>query len=61
MASILIGDDDAAIRDALGEAARDLGHDIPLGRSGTEANCALLDALAIRGPPRPSHAGMDGI
>ena len=61
MASILIVDDDAAMRDALSEAARDLGHDAPLAASGTEA-IALLDAhvidavlLDLRMP------GMDGI
>jgi DNA-binding NtrC family response regulator len=61
MASILIVDDDAAMRDALGEAARDLGHDTHLAASGTEA-IALLDAQAIDAMLLDLRMpGMDGI
>jgi DNA-binding NtrC family response regulator len=61
MASLLIVDDDAAMRDALGEAARDLGHDIHLAASGTEA-IALLDAQAIDAMLLDLRMpGMDGI
>ena len=61
MASILIVDDDAAMRDALGEAARDLGHDAHLAASGTEA-IALLDAQAIDAMLLDLRMpGMDGI
>jgi len=61
MATILIVDDDAAMRDALGEAARDLGHDAHLAASGSQAlnllNAQAIDAvlLDLRMP------GMDGI
>jgi CheY-like chemotaxis protein len=61
MASILIVDDDAAMRDVLSEAMRDLGYDVSLAASGVEA-ISLLDAqmidavlLDLRMP------GMDGI
>jgi two-component system NtrC family response regulator len=61
MASILIVDDDAAMRDALSEAVRDLGYEAYLAASGPEA-VTLLDArpidavlLDLRMP------GMDGI
>jgi CheY-like chemotaxis protein len=61
MASILIVDDDAAMRDALGEAARDLGHDTYLAASGTEA-IALLDTKAIDAMLLDLRMpGMDGI
>ena len=61
MASLLIVDDDAAMRDALGEAARDLGHDTHLAASGTEA-IALLDAQAIDAMVLDLRMpGMDGI
>jgi DNA-binding NtrC family response regulator len=61
MAAILIVDDDAAMRDALAEAVRDLGHDAHVAETGTVAlgildnepmNAVLLD---LRMP------GMDGI
>ncbi|MBI1777860.1 MAG: sigma-54-dependent Fis family transcriptional regulator [Proteobacteria bacterium] len=61
MANILIVDDDAAMRDALGEAARDLGHSPWFAASGEEA-LRLLDRqpadavlLDLRMP------GMDGL
>jgi two-component system NtrC family response regulator len=61
MATILIVDDDAAMRDALGEAAHDLGYDALLAASGAAA-LSLIDAqpvdavlLDLRMP------GMDGI
>ena len=61
MASVLIVDDDAAMRDALGEAVRDLGYDLQEAASGAEA-LRLLDAhpidavlLDLRMP------GMDGL
>src|SRR5580693_2941140 len=61
MASLLIVDDDAAMRDALGEAARDLGHDTHLAASGTEA-IALLDTQAIDAMLLDLRMpGMDGI
>jgi DNA-binding NtrC family response regulator len=61
MASILIVDDDAAMRDALGEAARDLAHDAHLAASGAEA-IALLDAQAIDAVLLDLRMpGMDGI
>jgi len=61
MASILIVDDEAAMRDALGEAARDLGHDAHLAASGAEA-IALLDAQAIDAMLLDLRMpGMDGI
>jgi DNA-binding NtrC family response regulator len=61
MASLLIVDDDAAMRDALGEAARDFGHDIHLAASGKEA-IALLDAQAIDAVLLDLRMpGMDGI
>jgi DNA-binding NtrC family response regulator len=44
MATVLIVDDDAAMREALGEAARDLGYDAQSAASGTEA----IDFLAAR-------------
>jgi DNA-binding NtrC family response regulator len=46
MASVLILDDDAAMRDALREAARDLGYETWLAASGPEA-LALLESHAI--------------
>jgi DNA-binding NtrC family response regulator len=61
MPVILIVDDDEAMRDALGEAARDLGYDARLASSGVVALAALdesrIDAvlLDLRMP------GMDGI
>jgi DNA-binding NtrC family response regulator len=47
MANILIVDDDAAMRDALSEAARDLGHDVRVASSGA-ATLAILDDDAIQ-------------
>jgi DNA-binding NtrC family response regulator len=61
MAAILIVDDDAAMRDALSEAARDLGHDVRLAPSGAAALAMLGDEavhavlLDLRMP------GMDGL
>src|SRR5947209_6468606 len=61
MAAILIVDDDAAMRDALGEAARDLGHEVRVASSGTTALAMLDDEtvhavlLDLRMP------GMDGL
>ena len=61
MATVLIVDDDAAMREALGEAARDLGYDAQSAASGTEAIDFLtahsVDAvlLDLRMP------GMDGL
>jgi DNA-binding NtrC family response regulator len=61
MAAILIVDDDAAMRDALSEAARDLGHDARVAASGTAALAMLGDErvdgvlLDLRMP------GMDGL
>jgi len=61
MATILIADDDAGMLDALGEAIRDIGHDIRAVRSGDAALAALnkeaIDAmfLDLRMP------GMDGL
>jgi two-component system NtrC family response regulator len=46
MAAILIVDDDAAMRDALSEAVRDLGHDPKMASSGAAA-LALLDDEAV--------------
>ena len=46
MPSILIVDDDAAMRDALNEAARDLGYETQVAASGPEA-IGLLDSQAI--------------
>src|SRR5579871_3854044 len=43
MAAILIVDDDAAMRDALSEAARDLGHEVRIAASGTAALAMLGD------------------
>ncbi len=61
MASILIVDDDAAMRDALSEAVRDLGHDAHLAASGAEA-ITLLDAQAIDAALLDLRMpGMDGI
>ena len=60
MAAILIVDDDAAMRDALSEAARDLGQR-GLAASGAEA-IALLDAQAIDAMLLDLRMpGMDGI
>jgi DNA-binding NtrC family response regulator len=61
MAAILIVDDDAAMRDALSEAARDLGHEPRIATSGTDALAMLGDEpvhgvlLDLRMP------GMDGL
>jgi DNA-binding NtrC family response regulator len=61
MAAILIVDDDAAMRDALSEAARDLGHEVRIAASGTAALAMLGDErvdgvlLDLRMP------GMDGL
>src|ERR1700739_4656795 len=61
MSTILIGDDDAAMREAMAEAVRDLGHDTRTATAGREAlelldresaNAVLLD---LRMP------GMDGL
>jgi len=61
MASILIVDDDAAMRDALSEAACDLGYDVNLAASGVEA-LSLLDARAIDAVLLDLRMpGMDGI
>ena len=46
MAFVLIVDDDAAMRDALGEAARDLGYDTELAASGSQA-LDLLDSHTV--------------
>jgi DNA-binding NtrC family response regulator len=61
MAAILIVDDDAAMRDALSEAVRDLGHDPRIAVSGQDALTTLDDEavsavlLDLRMP------GMDGL
>ena len=61
MASILIVDDDAAMRDALSEAARDLGHDAHLAASGAEA-MSLLETQSIDAALLDLRmSGMDGI
>jgi DNA-binding NtrC family response regulator len=61
MPSLLIVDDDAAMRDALGEAARDLGYDTRLAASGSEA-IRLLDAHAIEAVLLDLRmAGIDGL
>jgi DNA-binding NtrC family response regulator len=61
MASILIVDDDAALRDALSEAARDLGHDAHLAASGAEA-MSLLETQSIDAALLDLRmSGMDGI
>ncbi len=61
MPSLLIIDDDAAMRDALGEAARDLGYDTRLAASGPEA-LRLLDVHATDAVLLDLRmAGMDGL
>lgn len=61
MASVLIVDDDAAMRDALGEAARDVGYETRLAASGPEA-LELLDSYAINAVLLDLRmAGMDGL
>ncbi|HLH96561.1 MAG TPA: sigma-54 dependent transcriptional regulator [Xanthobacteraceae bacterium] len=61
MASVLIVDDDAAMREALGEAARDLGYDTQLAASGAEAmrlvETSAIDAVLLD----LRMAGMDGL
>jgi DNA-binding NtrC family response regulator len=61
MPSILIVDDDAAMRDALSEAARDLGYDPCAAASGPDA-MSRLDAQAIDAVLLDLRmSGMDGI
>jgi two-component system NtrC family response regulator len=61
MAAILIVDDDSAMRDALSEAARDLGYEVHLAASGAEA-MSLLDGQAIDAVLLDLRMpGMDGI
>jgi CheY-like chemotaxis protein len=61
MPSILIVDDDAAMRDALNEAARDLGYETQVAASGPEA-IGLLDSQAIDAVLLDIRmSGMDGI
>jgi DNA-binding NtrC family response regulator len=61
MASVLIVDDDPAMRDALGEAARDLGHEAHLAASGAEA-MSLLETQSIDAALLDLRmSGMDGI
>jgi DNA-binding NtrC family response regulator len=61
MAAILIVDDDAAMRDALAEAARDLGHEVRVASSGTTA-LGMLDDEAVRGVLLDLRMpGMDGL
>jgi two-component system NtrC family response regulator len=61
MATILIVDDDPAMREALGEAAHDLGYEARLAASGSEAMNALsahaIDAVLLD----LRMAGMDGL
>ena len=61
MAAILIVDDDAAMREALSEAARDLGHDPRMAVSGQEA-LATLDHEAVAAVLLDLRMpGMDGL
>lgn len=61
MPSILIVDDDPAMRDALSEAARDLGYDTRVAASGPEAiellDSQMIDAVLLD----VRMSGMDGI
>src|SRR5438477_5744635 len=61
MAAILIVDDDAAMRDALSEAVRDLGHDPRIAASGQDA-LATLDHEAVSAVLLDLRMpGMDGL
>jgi two-component system NtrC family response regulator len=61
MAAILIVDDDAAMRDALSEAARDLGHEARIAASGTAA-LAMLGGEPVDGVLLDLRMpGMDGL
>jgi DNA-binding NtrC family response regulator len=61
MATVLIIDDDPAMRDALGEAAHDLGYDARLAASGSEA-MSVLSAHAVDAVLLDLRmAGMDGL
>jgi DNA-binding NtrC family response regulator len=61
MATILIVDDDAAMRDALGEAVRDLGHDPRIAVSG-QAALTTLDHEAVSAVLLDLRMpGMDGL
>src|SRR5438034_10778347 len=61
MPSILIVDDDPAMRDALSEAARDLGYETRVAASGPEA-IGLLDSQMIDAVLLDVRmSGMDGI
>src|SRR5579863_4823031 len=61
MAAILIVDDDAAMRDALSEAARDLGHEARIAASGTTALAMLGDEPVDGVLLDLRMAGMDGL
>jgi DNA-binding NtrC family response regulator len=61
MAAVLIVDDDAAMRDALAEAVRDLGHDARLAASG-ETALEMLDREAVSAVLLDLRMpGMDGL
>ena len=61
MAAVLIVDDDAAMRDALAEAVRDLGHDARLATSGEPA-LEMLDREAVSAVLLDLRmSGMDGL
>jgi DNA-binding NtrC family response regulator len=61
MAIILVVDDDSAMRDALGEAIADMGHDPQLADSGSAA-LAMLERVAIDGALIDLRMpGMDGL
>src|SRR5437899_10350222 len=61
MAAILIVDDDAAMRDALSEVVRDLGHDPRIAVSGQDA-LATLDHEAVSAVLLDLRMpGMDGL
>lgn len=61
MATILIVDDDAVIRDAISEAVRDLGHEVHAAASGSAA-LKILDAQPIQAAFLDLRmAGMDGL
>ena len=61
MAAVLIVDDDAAMRDALAEAVRDLGHDARLATSG-ETALEMLDREAVSAVLLDLRMpGMDGL